>query len=69
LGSKRLVSLLAAAKTHGVQRLVGTTLSDNSGMLALGRKLGFKLARDPRSATIMSLTVDLALWSPVFPSA
>ncbi len=60
VGTKLLASLLVAAKTHGVRRLVGMTLSENSGMLALGRKLGFTLARDPRSATITNLTVDLA---------
>jgi len=42
-----------------VRRLVGTTLSENAGMLALGRKLGFKLASDPRSAMITNLTLDL----------
>jgi acetyltransferase len=60
LGTRLLVSLLAAAKSRGVRRLVGMTLSDNSGMLALGRKLGFKLSRDFRSATITNLTLDLA---------
>ena len=64
LGIKLLGSLLAAAKSNGVQRLVGTTMSENGGMLALGRKLGFKLARDPGSATITNLTIDLAAWSP-----
>ena len=63
LGIKLLGSLLAAAKNNGVQRLVGTTMSENGGMLALGRKLGFKLARDPGSATITNLTIDLAAWS------
>jgi RimJ/RimL family protein N-acetyltransferase len=64
VGTKLLESLLAAAKAHGVRRLIGMTLSENRGMLALGRKVGFKLARDPRSATIMNLTVDLAEWPP-----
>jgi acetyltransferase len=60
LGTRLLGSLLDAARSHGVRRLVGTTFSVNSGMLALGGKLGFKLARDPRSATITNLTLDLA---------
>ena len=64
LGIKLLSSLLAAAKNNGLRRLVGTTMSENAGMLALGRKLGFKLARDPDSATITNLTIDLAGWSP-----
>ena len=64
LGGKLLTSLLVAAKSHGVQRLVGMTLSENTEMLALGRKLGFRLAKDPQSATITNLTLDLAVWSP-----
>jgi hypothetical protein len=47
-----------------VRRLVGTTMSENGGMLALARKLGFRLAIDPRSATITNLTLDLAAWAP-----
>ena len=64
LGTKLLVSLLVAAKSHGVRRLVGTTMSENRGMLELARKLGFRLATDPRSATVTDLTVDLAAWPP-----
>ncbi len=64
LGARLLTSLAVAAKRQGVRRLVGTALSVNSGMLALGRKLGFKLALDSRSATITNLTLDLAAWPP-----
>ena len=64
LGTRLLVSLLVAAKSHGVRRLVGMTFSENRGMLALGRKLGFRLATDPGSAAITNLTVDLASWPP-----
>lgn len=60
LGTRLLGSLLVAAKSDGVRRLVGTTMSENRGMLALGRKIGFRLAQDPGSATITNLTVDLA---------
>jgi RimJ/RimL family protein N-acetyltransferase len=64
LGTRLLASLVAAAKRNGVRRLVGTTLSTNHGMLALGRRSGFKLAGDPRLATITNLTLDLATWPP-----
>jgi RimJ/RimL family protein N-acetyltransferase len=64
LGTRLLVSLLVAAKNHGVRRLVGTTMSENRGMLALGRKLGFSLALDPGSAMLTNLTLDLAAWPP-----
>ena len=59
LGTRLLASLLVAAKDHGVRRLVSTTLSENNGMLALARKLGFKVATDPGSAMITNLTLDL----------
>jgi L-amino acid N-acyltransferase YncA len=62
LGTKLLASLLVAAKSDGVQHLIGMTLSENSGMLALARKQGYKLARNPGSATITNLTLDLAAW-------
>jgi|SRR5262245_59552065 len=61
LGRKLLASLLAAAKSRGVKRLVGTALSSNSAMLALARGIGFKLALHPASATITTLTLDLTL--------
>src|SRR5262245_46355774 len=59
LGRKLLTNLLDAAKREGVRRLVGSTLSSNSGMLALARRLGFQLARDPDSALVTNLTLDL----------
>ncbi len=59
LGTRLLASLLVAAKNHGVRRLVATTLSENDRMLALARKLGFKVATDPGSAMIANLTLDL----------
>jgi acetyltransferase len=69
LGTKLLMSLVVAARARGVRRLVGTTLSMNTAMLALGRKLGFKLATDSRSATITNLTLDLAAWPPAAEAA
>ena len=59
LGMRLLSSLISAARSDGVRRLVGSMLSENRGMLALGRKLGFRLALDPGSATITNLTIDL----------
>ena len=47
LGIKLLGSLLAAAKNDGVRRLVGTTMSENGGMLALGRSWGSSLRKTP----------------------
>ena len=61
LGTRLLQSLVDAARSDGVQRLVGTTLSVNSGMLKLAHKVGFKSAADPGSATVTNLTLDLAV--------
>ena len=59
LGRVLLSSLIAEARTRGVRRLVGTTMSDNGGMLALSRKLGFSAAiGEVPSET--NLTLDLA---------
>ena len=44
LGGVLLSLLIAEARQRGVRRLVGTTLSENNGMLALARKLGFSAA-------------------------
>src|SRR5215510_15051393 len=44
LGGVLLSSLIAAARQRGVRRLIGTTMSENGGMLALARKLGFSTA-------------------------
>lgn len=60
LGTRLLVSLIAAARGDGVRRLVGTTLSENRRMLALARRLGFRIELDPGSATVTNLTLDLA---------
>jgi RimJ/RimL family protein N-acetyltransferase len=59
LGRKLLSSLIAAAGNDGVRRLVGTTLSVNSGMLDLARRMGFTLALHPESASVTTLTLDL----------
>ena len=67
LGTRLLMSLLAAAKRHGVRRLVGTTMSENRGMLALGRKLGFRVATEPGAATITNLKLDVSAWPPEDP--
>ena len=60
LGTRLLKSLIAGAKNHGARRLIGSTLSDNIGMIALGRALGFKTAKQPGMATVTNMTLDLA---------
>ena len=58
LGGVLLSSLIAEARQHGVRRLIGTTLAENNGMLALARKLGFSaVTGEVPSET--NLTIDL----------
>jgi GNAT superfamily N-acetyltransferase len=58
LGGALLSFLIAEARQRGVRRLIGTTISENSGMLALARKLGFSAAiGEVPSET--NLTLDL----------
>ena len=59
LGTRLLGSLLVAARSDGVRRLTGTTMSDNDGMTKLARKLGFTLAKDAGTASITNMTIDL----------
>jgi acetyltransferase len=60
LGAELLRCLIAAAREFGVNRLVGTTLASNRGMIALCRKLAFAIAEDPQDATIANLTLNLS---------
>ena len=59
LGTQLLSALVRHAKRQGVRRLFSTTLSTNTAMLALARRLGFRSAADPRSATITNLALDI----------
>src|SRR5712664_741537 len=59
LGTRLLSELVTHAKRQGVRRLFSTTLSTNAAMLALARRLGFRCAADPRSATITNLALDM----------
>ena len=58
LGGVLLSSLIAEARQRGVRRLFGTTMSENEGMVALARKLGFSVARG-EVASETNLTLDL----------
>lgn len=59
LGRRLLELLVGEARSRGLRRLHGETLSDNSAMIGLARRLGFQTARSPESATITHVTVRL----------
>jgi acetyltransferase len=48
LGQRLMVKLIEYLKAHGTQRIVGTVLRENTGMLELARSLGFQESADPR---------------------
>jgi acetyltransferase len=54
-----LCALVDAARRHGVRRLVGTVLAENTAMLALGREMGFEVARDRAHAVLSRLVLDV----------
>jgi acetyltransferase len=59
LGRRLLELLVGEARSRGLRRLHGETLSDNAAMIGLARGLGFKIARSPASATITNVTALL----------
>jgi RimJ/RimL family protein N-acetyltransferase len=59
LGGPLLASLIELARQSGMIRLFGTTLSENPAMIALGRRLGFRLARQRGAAYLTELSLDL----------
>ena len=51
--------LIGTATEAGVDQLADITLYDNRGMLALARKLGFRLTRDPGDPKVTRLRLAL----------
>ena len=58
VGARLLEISLKIAKNRGVETVWGTVLQENLGMLALGRKLGFKISKSEEPGE-MELTIDL----------
>lgn len=58
VGARLLEISLGIAKNRGVETVWGTVLKENQGMLALGRKLGFKISESKEPGE-MELTIDL----------
>jgi acetyltransferase len=47
IGAELLSQCLSIAKGRGIESVMGVVLTENTQMLALGKKLGFKIARVP----------------------
>jgi acetyltransferase len=59
LGLQLSGHLIQAAKAEGLRQLVATTLSENEPMLAIARRLGFRVTLDSRTSSISNLTLQL----------
>ncbi len=57
IGAALLQRCLAIARDHGIEKVWGVVLAENSEMLALGRKLGFQVKR--AGGAEYELTIDL----------
>ena len=62
LGSLLMRRLVDYLRARGTQRLIGTTMQENRGMVALARSLGFAVRPDPADpgAWRLELTLDAA---------
>jgi acetyltransferase len=47
IGATLLQRCLSIARERGIQKVTGTVLAENIQMLALGRKLGFNIKKEP----------------------
>lgn len=59
LGNELMTRLICAARCDGLSRLTADALSTNSAVLALARKLGFRVSRSAGAAFLSRLTLDL----------
>jgi acetyltransferase len=58
IGAELLKKCLIIAGERGIEKISGLVLTENTQMLALGKKLGFELHRVPQSGTF-ELQIDL----------
>ena len=59
IGRRLMEKLITVARGRGLKQIFGEVLSTNTAMLALCRKLGFKLAHAPGDATVTRVTLEL----------
>lgn len=57
IGAALLSRCLTIARNRNVKHIYGTVLAENKNMLALGRKLNFKIEKSPGTSEYM-LTLD-----------
>jgi len=59
LGWALMTRLMDYARAEGLQRLEGTVLSENTGMLAMCEQLGFSIRRDPDNPGCKKVQIEL----------
>ena len=62
LGHRLMVKIIEYLRERGTQRIVGTVLRENTGMLALAQRLGFQEsadASDPEDRSTRAVSLDL----------
>lgn len=59
LGRLLMQAIIGYARDIGLERVIGMVLAENRAMLALDRKLGFTVARDPDDPAIVRATLEL----------
>jgi acetyltransferase len=59
IGSLLMGALIEVARNKGLLQMRGDVLSDNAGMLALMRHLGFSIEAHPQDETLMQVTLTL----------
>jgi RimJ/RimL family protein N-acetyltransferase len=60
LASRLMRELIEGARARGLRQMEGFVLASNSSMLALARRLGFTVKRDPDDQAVMIVRLALA---------
>jgi acetyltransferase len=68
LGWALMQLLIAYARSEGLKSLSGAVLRENATMLTMCRELGFDIQSDPRDASVVLVTLDLAAPMPAVPT-
>ncbi len=56
IGTKLMKALISHAQSRGIERIHGSVLNDNPGMLQFVKGLGFKETVDPDDSSVMLVT-------------
>ncbi len=60
LGLALMRRLVEWAEAHGIRRIWGDVLDENTGMIALAQAMGFQREMSPESPNLLRITLDLA---------